>query len=68
MSHSSPDGWYRVQCSRYTCNMVVASGMVADASILIREHLGLPVAEVIAKLRQHDPDVRLIRKGDLEEL
>jgi hypothetical protein len=64
----SPDGWYRVTCERYTCGMVVASGIVADAAPIIRKHIGLPIAEAVTKIREKDHDVRIIRRGDLEEL
>ena len=68
MSHSSPDGWYRVACKRYVCGMTIASGIVADAGAMIRRHLGLPAAEAVAKLRQQDPDIKITRRGDLEQL
>jgi hypothetical protein len=64
----SSDGWYRVTCKRFTCGMVVTSEMVADSAPILRKYLGLPITEAIVRIRKEDPDTKIVRRGDLEEL
>jgi len=64
----SSDGWYRVTCLRYTCGITVGSERIIDAAPILRKYVGLPITEAVLRMREADSDVRIIRKGDLEEL